>query len=90
VEFTPTGHTGRYDFVEKSSAEVLGANIPMGKGSAIVSGNEVTLTGQNDLFGPWSAEVVVNGITMSGTLQYFGNQAPIAMQRMESRPGSRH
>lgn len=82
VEFSAAGHPGRYTFIEKTSSELLGANIPIGQGSATVSGNEVTLTGQNELFGPWSAEVVVKGTTMSGTLQYFGNQAPIAMQRM--------
>jgi hypothetical protein len=82
VEFSAAGHSGRYTFIEKTSAELLGSNIPIGQGSATVSGDEVTLTGQNELFGPWSAEVVVKGTTMSGTLQYFGNQAPIAMQRM--------
>jgi len=82
MDFSPTERAGRYRFTELSSAAFLGANVPMGQGTATVTGNEATLVGQNQLMGPWSAEVSILGQQMQGTLSWFGNQVTFAMKRL--------
>jgi len=82
MDFSPTERAGRYRFTELSSAAFLGANVPMGQGTATVTGNEATLVGQNQFMGPWSAEVSILGQQMQGTLSWFGNQVTFAMKRL--------
>jgi hypothetical protein len=74
VEFAGTGRSYQY-----TDWGLLGQ---VGDGTALVSGNSVTMRGRNVLFGTYELSLVVNGAVMIGAINYMGVPVPVQLWRV--------